>query len=44
MRRERKREEAICRLTGWRCIRITWADLYYPERTCALLREMFAAV
>jgi len=40
--REKKREELICRLTGWRCIRITWADLYYPERTAALIRrELF---
>ena len=42
VRREKRREEAICRATGWRCIRITWADLYYPERTCARIREMFA--
>ena len=25
--REKRREELICELTGWRCIRITWADL-----------------
>jgi hypothetical protein len=41
--REKKREETICRLTGWRCIRITWADLYRPERTASLIREAFAA-
>lgn len=35
VRREKRREEQICRATGWRCIRITWADLYAPERTCA---------
>ncbi len=35
VRREKKREEQICRATGWRCIRITWADLYTPEKTCA---------
>ena len=31
--REKKREELICRLTGWRCIRVTWDDLNTPERT-----------
>lgn len=31
--REKKREELICRLTGWRCIRIVWADLARPEAT-----------
>jgi hypothetical protein len=35
---EKRREELICRLTGWRCIRITWADLERPERTAALIR------
>ena len=29
--REKRREERICRRTGWRCIRVTWADLYRPE-------------
>ena len=28
--REKQREDMICRLTGWRCIRIVWADLYQP--------------
>jgi hypothetical protein len=42
MRREKRREEDICRLTGWRCIRITWADLYNPAYTCRRIREMFA--
>ena len=37
--REKKRQDLIERLTGWRCIRITWADLYHPERTAALIRE-----
>ncbi len=31
--REKKREEQICRLTGWRCIRLTWADLERPAAT-----------
>jgi hypothetical protein len=42
VRREKRREEAICRATGWRCIRMTWADLYDPVGTCARIREMFS--
>jgi len=42
VRREKRREESICRATGWRCIRLTWADLYTPAATCARIREMFA--
>ena len=39
--REKRREELICRLTGWRCIRITWADLENPEATAAMImREL----
>ncbi len=40
--REKKREEMICRLTGWRCIRIVWADLYRPEETVAYIRDVLA--
>ncbi len=40
--REKKREEMICRLTGWRCIRIVWADLYHPEETIAYIRGVLA--
>lgn len=36
--REKRREELVCGLTGWRCIRIVWADLYHPERTAARIR------
>jgi hypothetical protein len=39
--REKRREERICELTGWRCIRITWADLYHPERTADRIRSAF---
>jgi hypothetical protein len=39
--REKKREDMICRLTGWRCIRVVWADLYTPEQTAARIRRMF---
>ena len=38
--REKKREERICMLTGWVCIRITWADLADPERTAARIRRI----
>jgi hypothetical protein len=31
--REKLREERVCALTGWVCIRITWADLARPEAT-----------
>ena len=41
--REKRREEMIRELTGWRCIRITWADLAYPERTAARIRAVLEA-
>ena len=42
--REKQREDMICRLTGWRCIRIVWADLYQPDVTAARIRAMFRPV
>jgi hypothetical protein len=42
--REKRREDMICRLTGWRCIRIVWADLYQPQITAARIRGMFRPV
>jgi hypothetical protein len=39
--REKRREELICELTGWRCIRIVWADLYAPVKTADRIRAMF---
>lgn len=33
--KEKRRESMISEITGWRCIRITWADLHNPERTAA---------
>jgi hypothetical protein len=33
--REKQRESMIVELTGWRCIRITWADLQRPDATVA---------
>lgn len=41
--REKQREELICELTGWRCIRIVWADLYRPEHTAMRIRRMLDA-
>jgi hypothetical protein len=41
--REKRREERIRELTGWTCIRITWADLCDPERTAARIRAVMAA-
>jgi hypothetical protein len=39
--REKKREDLIRSLTGWRCIRLTWADLSQPDATAArILREL----
>lgn len=39
---EKRREEQICRTTGWRCIRLTWADLESPERTAAYVRGVLS--
>ena len=33
--REKERESMIAELTGWRCIRMTWADLQHPDATVA---------
>lgn len=38
--REKRREELICQLTGWICIRITWEDLAHPVRTAARIRRI----
>jgi hypothetical protein len=38
--REKQRESMIAELTGWRCIRITWADLERPEVTVARILAM----
>ena len=40
--REKKREELICRLTDWRCVRLTWADLYRPRETVNYVRSVLA--
>ena len=38
--REKRREDLIRELTGWRCIRLVWADLERPERTAQRIRAM----
>ena len=38
--REKLREERICEATGWRCIRVTWADLARPELLAARIRNL----
>lgn len=38
--REKKREERICQLTGWVCIRIGWADLENPVATASRIRRV----
>lgn len=40
--REKQREDLIRRLTGWRCIRITWTDLANPRRLAELIRRELA--
>jgi hypothetical protein len=37
--REKEREDLIRELTGWRCLRITWADLANPQRLAARIRR-----
>jgi hypothetical protein len=39
--REKAREELICRLTGWRCLRVVWAELYRPQQTADVVRSLF---
>lgn len=41
--REKKREERICQLTGWVCIRIGWSDLETPVATAGRIRRLLAS-
>jgi hypothetical protein len=43
IRREKRREELVCLLTGWICIRITWEDLARPVTTANRLRRVLGA-
>lgn len=38
--REKQREELICQLTGWVCIRVTWSDLAAPELLARRVRKL----
>lgn len=38
---EKRREELVCRLTGWRCLRLVWSDLDQAARTAYRIRSMF---
>lgn len=42
--REKRREERVAELTGWRCLRVTWADLENPHRLAARLHQLIEAV
>lgn len=42
--REKRREERVAEITGWRCIRITWEDLADPVRLAARIRGVIASV
>lgn len=39
--RERRREARIIELTGWRVVRVVWADLYRPAETADRIRAQF---
>ncbi|NYD41879.1 type IV toxin-antitoxin system AbiEi family antitoxin domain-containing protein [Nocardioides panaciterrulae] len=39
--REKRREELVCELTGFRGIRTIWSDLYVPEQTASRIRALF---
>ena len=38
--REKRREDLLCELLGWRMIRFIWADLYRPAETAARISRM----
>ncbi len=42
--RERRREALIIEVTGWRVVRLVWADLFQPERTADRIRSQFRHV
>ena len=37
--REKKREELVCRITRWRCVRVSWDELSSPVRLAAKIRS-----
>ena len=38
--REKRREDLLCETTGWRMVRLIWADLYVPDVTAARIRRL----
>jgi hypothetical protein len=38
--REKEREELVCKLTGWTCIRVSWAELHRPEVLARRIRAI----
>ena len=41
--REKAREELVCLLTGWTCIRVTWADLAAPRKLATRIRAVMSS-
>ena len=41
--REKRREERICLLTGWVCIRLQWSDLEHPVATARRIQRLLAS-
>jgi hypothetical protein len=41
--REKAREDMVRELTGWICVRVTWADLSNPARLMQRLEQAFAS-
>lgn len=37
---EKRREEMVCRITGWRCLRVMWEDLTDPDRLAWRVRSL----
>lgn len=42
--REKAREDLLRRLTGWRMIRLVWADLEHPRATAEMIREFLLPI
>ncbi len=38
--REKRREDRLCELLGWRMVRLVWADLHRPAETAARIDRM----
>ena len=42
--REKRREQLVMELTGWRCLRITWADLAHPDSLERRIRRLIDSI